>query len=382
MFDCETSRKSLTNRPNYMTRGRIGASVAAAGAMLNRVYGTAYGKRLRYHNGRLSKGDIAILRFLAAFELIECDLWQQYEELGGVKEGPQNSYQLALQFHNDDASQYITSNTLDEIGHVAYLNAYLESEGADPVDFDLFRNLRGSRTTGAQNIGRLTNLMHLDMDTAWYIRHRDTKNLNCGASTYSMIRIVNRQSIPRTDADCDDPQQVQVIANTAALQFGYIEHAGASLYAHFSQELTRVAVLRVVLGIGSDELAHFLVWEDFVGHAIQGPPFDCRNAELATAGHDGGLPCFNREPSHPLWQTWTNIPVPDNFIGKTLPYCPVTRPFDDQFRGGIATINSLTRNGLFIGQSPEFMDALMQMAKDADSAAAVEGHLLSWPHAQ
>ena len=155
-----------------MTRGMIDASVAAAGAMLSRVCDTAYGKRLNYDSGGLTKGDIAILRLLAAVELIECDLWQQYEELGGVTQGPQNGYQLALQFLDGDGSQYVTSNTLDEISHATHLNAYLESEGADPVNFDRFRNLRGSNASGAQNIGRLTNLMHLDMDTGWYIRYR------------------------------------------------------------------------------------------------------------------------------------------------------------------------------------------------------------------
>lgn len=32
-------------------------------------------------------GDVAILRFLAAAELIEADLWQQYAELGGLTPG-------------------------------------------------------------------------------------------------------------------------------------------------------------------------------------------------------------------------------------------------------------------------------------------------------
>jgi hypothetical protein len=34
--------------------------------------------------GRLGPGDTAILRFLAAAELIEADLWTQYAELGGI----------------------------------------------------------------------------------------------------------------------------------------------------------------------------------------------------------------------------------------------------------------------------------------------------------
>src|ERR1700730_12652013 len=43
----------------------------------------------------ISAGDIAILRFLAAAELIETDLWQQYNELGGVS-GGNPSYMAAL----------------------------------------------------------------------------------------------------------------------------------------------------------------------------------------------------------------------------------------------------------------------------------------------
>ena len=37
-------------------------------------------------SGSLTKGDAAILRFLAAAEIIESDLWLQYQELGGVQD--------------------------------------------------------------------------------------------------------------------------------------------------------------------------------------------------------------------------------------------------------------------------------------------------------
>lgn len=36
------------------------------------------------HSGSLTRGDAAILRFLAAAEIIETDLWLQYQELGGT----------------------------------------------------------------------------------------------------------------------------------------------------------------------------------------------------------------------------------------------------------------------------------------------------------
>jgi len=368
MLDGNTSRKSLPSRPNFMTRGMIDASVAAAGAMLNRVCGTAYGKRLNYDSGTLTKGDIAILRLLAAVELIECDLWQQYEELGGATQGPQNSYQLALQFLDGDGSQYVTSNTLDEIGHATYLNAYLESEGADPVNFDRFRNLRGSSANGAQNIGRLTNLMHLDMDSGWYVGYRSLEDPRFGATFSRAIRIVNRQSIPRTNAECDDPQHVQGIANIAAFHFGYIEHSISSLYASFSHKVRRAAVLKVMLGIGGEEIAHFLAWVDFAGCAIQGSPFNVLIARSSVADQDVTSPYLNRKPRGLLSQTCLSFPVSGDPLTKSVACHPVRRPLDDQFSGAVATINSFIRNGLFVGQSPEFLHTLIQMAEDADGA--------------
>src|SRR5580658_2069948 len=131
---------------------------------------------------RLTNGDAAILKFLAAAELIEADLWQQYAELGGVTTGSQNAYQIALQQLDSDGSQYITSNNLDEQSHAQFLNAYLSMRGENPVNFDSFRTLPSSRATGAQQIGRLTNLTQLSVDTSWYTRYRSAKNPDFGAA--------------------------------------------------------------------------------------------------------------------------------------------------------------------------------------------------------
>ncbi len=77
--------------------------------------------------GQLTKGDVAILRLLAAAEIIEADLWQQYNELGGI--GATNSisqpYITDLQVLDGDMPQYIADNSDDENSHVAFLNAYL-----------------------------------------------------------------------------------------------------------------------------------------------------------------------------------------------------------------------------------------------------------------
>src|SRR4029077_9336982 len=44
--------------------------------------------------------------------------------------------------------RYISDNTDDELSHAAFLNAYLKTHGAEPVDLDQFRTLPGSTATG------------------------------------------------------------------------------------------------------------------------------------------------------------------------------------------------------------------------------------------
>jgi hypothetical protein len=66
------------------------------------------------------------LRFLAAAEILETDLWQQYNEL--VAGNP--AYMAALQNLDDDMPEYIADNTNDELSHGDFVNAYLKSKGA------------------------------------------------------------------------------------------------------------------------------------------------------------------------------------------------------------------------------------------------------------
>jgi hypothetical protein len=304
-------------------------------------------------------GDAAILRFLAAAELIESDLWTQYAELGGNSNGSPNPYQKALQNLDGDGSQYITSNTLDEVSHAAFLNAYLESQGAEPVNLDAFRTLQGSKATGAQNIGRLTNLMNLNVDTSWYIRYRSTTNPDMGATFPQAITINNRTAIPRTDADMANATEIQVIANTAAFHFGTIEQGGSSLYASLSRKVTSEQALEITLGIGADEVAHFLEWVDFAGNGVQPP--------VAPVSF-GGLTFPNFNTKGPLFQTNLIFPVPCEFINAKLPHCAIIRPLTDKFAGARATVTFLTNMNLFAGQPKQFLAELQQLADAADAA--------------
>ena len=357
--------KSLMNRRSLLQKGAMAAGAATVGAALIGSETLAFGQS---SGSSLTKGDINVLRFLAAAELIESDLWTQYAELGGLTSGVPievdmnqtlNGYQTALSNLDPDGPQYITSNTIDEISHANFLNGYLESKGADPVNFDEFLTLQGSRATGAQNIGRLTNLMHLNVDTSWFIRYRSATNPDFGATFPQAITITNRTAIPITDADFGDANHIQVIANTAAFHFGYIEQGGSSLYQALGRKVTSEEVLKITQAIGGDEIAHFLEWVDFAGNGVQ---------PTVAPVSDSGLTFPNFFTKGPLFQPSLIFPVPCEFISPNLPHCSVIRPTNDEFAGAQATIASFTSDGLFVGQQPKFLQLLKQMAVEADAA--------------
>src|SRR5260370_7816592 len=128
---------------DVVRRREFGKGLGVAGAMLPAGALLATGVRAADREaatGELTSGDAAVLRFLAAAEILETDLWQQYNELGGVN-GGNASYVAALQNLDGDMPQYITDNTDDEVSHAAFLNAYLKSRGADPLALAPFRTL-------------------------------------------------------------------------------------------------------------------------------------------------------------------------------------------------------------------------------------------------
>jgi hypothetical protein len=69
---------------NVVRRRSFLSGLGALGAALPAGTLLASDDRDKSHVRKLTRGDAAILRFLAAAEIIETDLWQQYNELGGV----------------------------------------------------------------------------------------------------------------------------------------------------------------------------------------------------------------------------------------------------------------------------------------------------------
>ena len=212
--------------------------------------------------------------------------------------------------------------------------------------------------------------MNLNVDTSWYVRYRSSTNPDLGAAFPQAITLKGVTAIPRTDVDfgTTDPSfnvpgnaHIQAIANVAGFHFGYIEQGGSSLYSALSQKVTDPEVLEITLGIGGDEIAHFLEWVDFSGNAVQAPvaPF--------TDGISGlTFPNFF-SPLNPLIQPSLIFPVPTEFR-PNLPHVSIIRPLTDMFGGAVATIKSFIADGLFIGQSQQFLNKLKAMAVEADSA--------------
>jgi hypothetical protein len=373
MKNGQEDQQSVANRRSFMKKG-LGAAAVGAGVL-------AAGKPIfGQSQNSLPSGDVAILRFLAAAELIESDLWTQYAELGGIGNNPPievdpnqhlNPYQVALSNLDGDAPQYIASNTLDEVSHATFLNAYLESRGAQPVNFNQFVTLPGSTATGSSGNLRLTNLMNLNVDTSWFVRYRSATNPDFGATYPQAITLNGVTAIPRSDADyfgASNPNfpgnnHIQAIANIAAFHFGQIEQGGTSLYATMSQKVTDPEVLMITLGIGGDEIAHFLEWVDFAGNGVQAPiaPFTDAKTDLT-------FPNFF-SPLNPLIQPSLIFPVPCEFISPNLPKVSVIRPLTDKFAGAVAAVNGFIASGLFFGQSQAFLNVLMGLAEAADSAS-------------
>ena len=371
----QVSDAELQTRWNRVVGRRsflLGVGAAGAAAVAPGVFGTA--SAFADGSDGPTRGDVAILRFLAAAELIESDLWQQYSELGGVN-GGNPAYIAALENLDGDMPQYIDDNTDDEMSHAAFLNAYLQRIGADPVNLDAFRTLPSTSATGAKQIGRLTNLQMLNVDTSWYTRYRSDQNPDLGATFPQAVTITNEPAIPVSDSETppnnpapvppanDAERRMQAIANTAGFHFAMIEQGGSSLYTTMALKATSLEVLRIIVSIGGTEVNHFAVWHDKAGNAVNDPL-----APLTDPISHITFPNLNVTPGGELFQTNLIFPEPCQFIDPALPVCSVIRPSLDQNAGAVAAANALTKNNLFAGQSDAFFAAVTDLATAADAA--------------
>jgi len=370
------SQRGFDRRSLLKGLGVVGVAVSA-GSLLTPEADAEPG------HGGISHGDAAILRFLAAAEILESDLWLQYTELAGTQDdevakiasqqipgypatatGGNTPYtQVVLQL-DGDMDQYIHDNTEDELTHETFINAYLVSKGAAPVNLDQFRTLPSSKATGANQVGRLTNLMQLTVDTSWWTRYRSrTGNPDLGdtfPNAVPTLGVKQHTAIPRTDDDLTDSNFLQAIANTAGFHFAFIEQGGTSLYPKLAQRVTSVEVLRIVLAIGGTEIAHFQTWHDKAGNAIPGSATD------PVTGVSVTFPDLTQPSVGEDLKSNLIMPEPTVFF-KGLPVCSIIRPTATK-GAAMGAVASLAADGLFIGQSPSFFEFMRGLAEDADNA--------------
>jgi len=385
--DGSSSEKKAFNRRSFLRNTVVaGAAVTAGAAILENVPSAL----AQSSNSRLTRGDAAILRWLAAAEIIETDLWLQYQELAGTQDnevstiasqqipgypsqptGGNAPYTNAVLQLDGDMNQYIHDNTEDELTHETFINAYLVSKGAAPVSLDQFRTLdSSSKATGANQFARLTDLRKLTVDTTWWTRYRSrTGNPDLGDKFQPAVPslIVNTHpGIPRTNDDLNNGDFLQAIANTAGFHFADIEVGGASMYPGLAQRVSSVEVLRILLSIGGTEIMHFQTWHDKAGNAIP----STANIIDPVTGFSVFFPDLTNAAVPPVGEDLQSnliMPEPTAFLSRKLPVCSIIRPTATKNAATVALQGFINMN-VFVGQSKAFFDFVTQLAADADAA--------------
>ena len=374
--------KKAFNRRSFLRNSVVaGAAVTAGSAILGNVPSVL----AQETHGHLTRGDAAILRWLAAAEIIESDLWLQYQELAGTQDdevstiasrqipgypasptGGSSPYTEALSQLDEDMAQYIHDNTEDELTHETFINAFLVSKGVDPVSLDQFRTLPSSKATGANQIPRLTDLRKLTVDTTWWTRYRSrTGNPDLGdtfAPAVPSLIVGTHPGIPRTDDDLNDPNFLQAIANTAGFHFANIEVGGASMYPGLAQRVTNVEVLRILLSIGGTEIAHFQTWHDKAGNAI--PLMDVKDP---VTGFSVTFPDLTQDSVVEDLKSNLIMPEPTAFLSRKLPVCSIIRPTATN-GAATAALQGFANMNVFAGQSKAFFAFVTRLAQEADDA--------------
>ena len=387
-----------SSRRSFLKNGTVaGAATMGAGLLAGKAF--AFDREDEDGRAAITKGDIAILRFLQALEQVEEDLWRQYAELGGTQDneftgltGGNAAYSQALQLLDGDMPQYIHDNTDDEISHARFLDMYLQSKGAGSADLSHFRSLPSSTADGAQQIGRLTNLTQLTIDTSFWSRYRSITNPDFDATAKFVqavpsLNVGKHTAIPRSNADTQgsvinlsDPTQstftdhLKAIAFTAGFHFAFIEQGGTSLYPALAQHVTNLEVLRILLSIGPSETMHFQTWQDKAGNATPLTDVDPVNNSTVTFSTLSAAQGETDPESQNGDTLQSNLimPEPTNFLDKKFGPVAIIRPTSILNGGAVASVVSFVQDGLFLdpksNKNTGIVAVLMRLAEEADDA--------------
>ncbi|HET8924713.1 MAG TPA: twin-arginine translocation signal domain-containing protein [Candidatus Acidoferrum sp.] len=384
---------SGTSRRSFLKKGTVAASAATVGVGLLTDKTFAFERDNDDDDAPITRGDIAILRFLQALELVEDDLWRQYAELGGTVDTeftglttPNGPYTNSLLKLDGDMPQYIHDNTDDEISHQRFLGNYLASKGVKSADLSPFRVLPSSQADGAvKTAKRLTNLTQLTIDTSFWTRYRSITNpdFDPKATFDQAVKGLNvglHTAIPRTNADTTgDPNLIDAIAFTAGFHFAFIEVGGTSLYPTLAQKVTNLEVLRILLSIGPSEAMHFQTWQDKAGNANAGNPdltvtdpingFPVTFTDLHVATGESADEITN---AGKVLQANLIMPEPTHFLNPDFGPVAIVRPTSTKLNGAVAAVTGLANDNLFLdpktGQNTGIVARLLELAEEADEA--------------
>lgn len=337
-----TNPASGASRRTLLKAGALAAATFGLDSLIRDDHAYASG------NSDITAGDVAILRFLAAAEFLEADLWEQYAEL--ANDNP--AYRRALQNTDPSSPRYATDTQRDEMSHAVFINGFLASIGAETINLDPFRTVAPPAVTGLKPTGRLTNLTSLSVDTSFYLRYRTAANPDFGANPPQIVNIVGRPTIPTTNRL--SARDVQLTADAAAYHFCNIEQGGSSLYTSLIPKVSSPTVLQILTAIGPTEAVHFGVFQT----SLEGM--------RGLASDDGSL--VFPDLRNGRLQSRSVMPAPGPLIDKALPDVSVIRPNSTAKAGAVTTATALVSQGLFTGQSQGFFDAVVALATAADAA--------------
>src|SRR6516164_7122624 len=384
--------KRGANRRSFLKHGAVAAGAIGVGAALLQDPLAAFGQDDDDDHAPITKGDIAILKFLQALETVEEDLWRQYAELGGTKDsefsgltGGNTAYINSLLLLDGDMPQYIHDNTDDEISHARFIKNYLMSKGVTTADLSPFRILPSSQANGAvKNAKRLTNLTQLTIDTSFWTRYRSITNpdFDPQAKFDFAVPTLNtglHAAIPRTDTDTTNQELMNAIAFTAGFHFAFIEQGGSSLYPTLALKVTNLEVLRILLSIGPSETMHFQTWQDKAGNANQGNPdltvMDPVNGSTVTFTdlHVAlGESANETDNAGKVLQANLIMPEPTHFLDPKFGPVAIIRPTSTKLNGAVAAVQGFVNDNLFLdpktGKNTDIVDVLMDLAEEADEA--------------
>jgi len=255
--------KYSTSRRSFLRRGFAAAGAGTVGAGLFANGFNVLPAFAKERSGGITKGDVAILRLLAAIEIIESDLWQQYNELGGIQDsevpGGSGSAATSLPFKYWMGTCPSISTIILRMSSATWpssTRSWLQWAPNQSIWISFARCPAAKPPVPSKLDGSPTSCSSR-WTPSWWARYRSrTQNPDFGNTFPQAIPGLSKgkfPAIPRNDGDLAPNNHHPGHCHTAGFHFGFIEVGGSSLYPTLAQGVTNLEVLRILLSIGPVE---------------------------------------------------------------------------------------------------------------------------------